>query len=89
MNPTPEIRQVFYAYMLDTAPYHTDPRTGEVNCTRLAEDAANHFGPHYAHLMLFEPDADSDECEWIAAEWIFDLAVDVERDIIEGDIDAN
>ena len=87
MNPTPEIRRVIYAYMLDTASDYTDSRTGEINCTTLAEDTADHFADIYGESLLYEPDTyqPSDGItDYVAAEWIFDLAVDVEQDIIEG-----
>jgi uncharacterized protein (DUF169 family) len=60
------------AYMQSVIADHVDPATGLVNATQLAEDCADHFG-------FYEADAcqSSDIIEYIPAEWVFDLAVDL------------
>lgn len=42
------------AYMLSQLQYHIDPRTGEVNSTGLAEDAAAEFELYFADCEIPE-----------------------------------
>ena len=50
--------------MLDNLEEHRDLRTGDINCTTLAEDAADHFN-------IYE---DDDDCYEIP-EWVYETAV--------------
>ena len=52
-------------YLQTRSSYWTDPKTGEVNCTALAEDAALEF------------DLDDGPPEYNVPEWLFDLAVEI------------
>ena len=52
-------------YMASVLEQHTDPVTGEICCTTLAEDAADHF-----NLMAGPPTFET-------PEWVFELAYHV------------
>jgi hypothetical protein len=65
------VEQNVYVYMMNNYAYHVDPSCNVLNLTHLAEDAAEEFN-------LYE-----DEIDFVIPEWVFDLAYDIDKVLIQ------
>ncbi len=71
MNANHATYRMIKRWMRDQVPQHTDQKTGEINCTELAEAAAE-------HMDLYEKDGST------IPEWVFEIAARFPADLYVG-----